>query len=582
MANGLQKLSFNSDCLPNLKKIPLENTPSPILQVKSLTIAFGEREVVQDLSFQIAAGKTLAVVGESGSGKSLTALSIMGLLPADASVRGSIILESAGKPILLLNLEKSAWQTVRGGQAGLVFQEPMSALNPLISVGEQVAEAIRAHQILSTQESAAQALDWLRRVKLPLPEELYKRFPHQLSGGQKQRVIIAMALCNQPALLIADEPTTALDATVQQEIMLLLRELQQETGTALLFITHDLALAADIADDVLVLYRGQAVEQGAIESVFRQPQNAYTKALLQCRPAGRKKGERLPQVSDFLEDTVPEKLPVETVSKPLVIQSEEEKAATILLSVLGLTVQYEQRGGAPFVAVKDVSFNLHAGEVLGLIGESGCGKSTIAKALMGLAPVHEGNIALRGQNLHKLNAKAWKAVRRQMQIVFQDPAASLNPRITIGAAIMEPMLAHGLCKAREARTEMLRLLEIVGLPAESAARYPHSFSGGQKQRIGIARALSLKPQILICDESVSALDVSVQAQILNLLNDLKTQLGLSYIFISHDLNVVRYISDTVLVMQAGKIVEWGDSETVFGNPKNAYTQRLLDAVPAGI
>ena len=558
----------------------MENSPPPVLQVLNLTIAFGEREVVQNLNFRIAAGKTLAVVGESGSGKSLTALSVMGLLPADASVRGRIILEPAGKPILLLSLEKSAWQTVRGGQAGLVFQEPMSALNPLISVGEQVAEAIRTHQILSTKESSAQALDWLRRVKLPHPEELYKRYPHQLSGGQKQRVIIAMALCNQPALLIADEPTTALDATVQQEIMLLLRELQQETGTAMLFITHDLALAANIADEVLVLYRGQAVEQGAIESVFRQPQNAYTKALLQCRPAGRKKGERLPQVSDFLEGMVPAKLPMENVSPPLVIHSEQEKTATILLSVLGLTVQYEQRGQAPFVAVNDVSFNLHAGEVLGLIGESGCGKSTIAKALMGLAPVQKGNISLYGQTLHKLNAKAWKQVRRQMQIVFQDPAASLNPRLTVGDAIMEPMLVHGLCNKREARTEMLRLLEIVGLPAESATRYPHSFSGGQKQRIGIARALSLKPQILICDESVSALDVSVQAQILNLLNDLKMRLGLSYVFISHDLNVVRYISDTVLVMQAGKIVEWGDSETVFGNPKSAYTQRLLDAVPA--
>ncbi len=551
-----------------------------MLQVKALSISFGEREVVHKLSFRISAGKTLAVVGESGSGKSLTALSIMGLLPADASVSGEIMLTPESDSIALLHLQSAAWQQVRGGKAGLVFQEPMSALNPLIKVGEQVAEAIRAHQDVNPKQAATQALEWLQKVQLPNPEELYKRFPHQLSGGQKQRVIIAMALCNKPALLIADEPTTALDATVQQEVMLLLRELQEETGTALLFITHDLALAADIADDVLVLYQGKAVEQGPIQKVFRHPENGYTKALLQCRPAGRKKGERLPQVSDFLEGTVPAKSPVERAASPLVFQSEEEKAAAILLSVLGLTVQYEQRGKSPFVAVNDVSFNLHAGEVLGLIGESGCGKSTIAKALMGLAPVHAGTIALHGESLHKLNAKAWKAVRRQMQIVFQDPAASLNPRLTVGEAIMEPMLAHGLCNRREARTEMLRLLEIVGLPAESAARYPHSFSGGQKQRIGIARALSLKPRILICDESVSALDVSVQAQILNLLNDLKTRLGLSYIFISHDLNVVRYISDTVLVMQAGKIVEWGDSETVFGNPAHKCTKRLLDAVPS--
>ena len=534
------------------------------------------------LAFQISAGKTLAVVGESGSGKSLTALSIMGLLPADASVSGEILLTPEAQSIALLHLQKNAWQQVRGRQAGLVFQEPMSALNPLISVGEQVAEAIRTHQNISTKEAAAQALDWLRRVQLPLLEALYKRFPHQLSGGQKQRVIIAMALCNKPALLIADEPTTALDATVQQEIMLLLRALQQETGTAMLFITHDLALAADIADTVLVLYQGKAVEQGAIETVFQNPQNAYTKALLQCRPAARKKGERLPQVSDFLEGPVPAAMPVEGHLPPVQTEPETENKDAVLLSVSGMYVAYEQRGQPPFVAVDGVTFDLHAGEVLGLIGESGCGKSTVAKALMGLVPIKGGSISLHGQSLHQRNAGAWKAVRRQMQIVFQDPAASLNPRLTVGEAIMEPMRVHRLCNTREAYTEMLRLLDIVGLPAESATRYPHSFSGGQKQRIGIARALSLKPQILICDESVSALDVSVQAQILNLLNDLKTRLGLSYIFISHDLNVVRYISDTVLVMQAGKIVEWGDAETVLRNPVHEYTKRLLEAVPAGI
>ncbi len=529
--------------------------------------------MVHALSFKIAAGKTLAVVGESGSGKSLTALSIMGLLPADATVSGAITLTPGATSIALLHLQKSGWQTIRGGKAGLVFQEPMSALNPLMRVGEQVAEAIRAHQQISRKAAAEQSLRWLRRVKLPAPEELYNRFPHQLSGGQKQRVIIAMALCNKPALLIADEPTTALDATVQQEIMLLLRELQQETGTALLFITHDLALAADIADEALVLYKGQVMEQGALEKVFRQPQNPYTQALLQCRPAGRKKGKRLPQVSDFLEGNLKEP-PVTEAVLP------EAKDPLVLLSATNLTVQYTQRGQLPFTAVDDVSFNLHTGEVLGLIGESGCGKSTIAKALMGLVPIHKGSISLHGQTLHKLHSKEWKAVRRQMQIVFQDPAASLNPRLTIGEAIAEPMLAHRLCNAREARAETRRLLEIVGLPAESVGRHPHSFSGGQKQRIGIARALSLKPQILICDESVSALDVSVQAQILNLLNELKGCLGLSYVFISHDLNVVRYISDTVLVMQSGKIVESGPAEKVFSAPEQAYTQRLLDAVPA--
>jgi peptide/nickel transport system ATP-binding protein len=541
----------------------------PVLQLAEVSIRFGTAEpVVRSMDFSIAAGQTLALVGESGSGKSLTALAIMGLLPKGADASGTITLQVPSGKVSLLRLDRHDWQLVRGSAAGLVFQEPMSALNPLMTIGYQLTEAIRQHQTVSGTSARQQAIVWLQKVQLPTPEKLYDRYPHQLSGGQKQRVIIAMALCNRPALVIADEPTTALDATVQLEIVRLLQTLQQETGTALLFITHDLALAHEIADELLVLYRGETMEYGPAESLFRNPQHPYTKALLQCRPDATAKGTRLPQVSDFLNGR-PEP---DISSLPLPVLSE---ITPEVLQVKELSVVYGS-GKNAFRAVDDVSFTLRQGEVLGLVGESGCGKSTVAKALMGLVPIHHGTVTLTGEGTVS-RPQGPKALRRQMQLVFQDPAASLNPRMTVLDAIAEPMIAHRLYGAREARVEAARLLEQVGVSAASGTKYPHEFSGGQKQRVGIARALSLRPKILICDESVSALDVSIQAQILNLLQDLRMELKLSYLFISHDLQVVHYLADRVLVMQAGRVVESGWADAVLRHPEHPYTQKLVVA-----
>ncbi len=542
---------------------------NPILELADLSIRFGEAApVVHNLNCAVAAGQTLALVGESGSGKSLTALAIMGLLPKGAAASGTITLKAPSGNVSLLRLDRHDWQLIRGQQAGLVFQEPMSALNPLMTIGDQLTEAIRQHQAVSNTEARQQALQWLRDVQLPHPDTLYKRYPHQLSGGQKQRVIIAMALCNRPALVIADEPTTALDATVQLEIVRLLQTLQQKTGTALLFITHDLALAREIADTVLVLYRGETMEYGPAATVFQNPQHPYTKALLQCRPDATAKGKQLPQVSDFLNG-----FPEQGVR--IVPSLALSEATPEVLQVKDLSVVYGA-GKNVFRAVDTVSFTLRQGEVLGLVGESGCGKSTVAKALMGLVPLSGGTVALAGTVPEQKQPRI-KALRRQMQLVFQDPAASLNPRMTVLDAIAEPMIAHRIYKAREARAEAARLLEQVGLPVASGTKYPHEFSGGQKQRVGIARALSLRPKILICDESVSALDVSVQAQILNLLQDLRQELKLSYLFISHDLQVVHYISDRVLVMQAGRVVESGLADAVLRHPEHPYTRKLVAA-----
>ncbi len=523
---------------------------------------------MKSLHFSVASGKTLALVGESGSGKSLTALAIMGLLPKGAEISGNMTLNVPQNAISLLRLEKGEWQAVRGRRAGLIFQEPMSALNPLMTVGSQLTEAIRQHGEISGKSAQKQAVEWLGKVQLPHPEKLYDRYPHQLSGGQKQRVIIAMALCNRPALVIADEPTTALDATVQLEIVRLLKSLQAETGTALLFITHDLALAREIADDVLVLFRGETMEYGPAHAVFNHPQNNYTKALLQCRPSPEAKGKRLPQVADFMGEFP------ENAAQILPLPTHPE-AAPPVLEVQALSVVYGS-GKTAFRAVDAVSFTLHKGEVLGLVGESGCGKSTVAKALMGLAPVSGGSISVAG-DFPPNGRPREKAMRRHMQLIFQDPAASLNPRMQVLDVIAEPMLAHGLYKKTEAYVQAGKLLEQVGLPLISGKKYPHEFSGGQKQRVGIARALSLQPKILICDESVSALDVSVQAQILNLLQDLRIELDLSYLFISHDLQVVHYISDRVLVMQGGKVVESGPADAVLHHPTHPYTQRLVAA-----
>jgi len=548
----------------------------PVVRVEHLRISFPgntDSPALVDLSLDIYAGETLAIVGESGSGKSLTALALMGLLPVKARQSGAIRYFLQDQFILDTGTPGFDWRQVRGRVASMVFQEPMSALNPVMKVGLQIRESLQAQGRI--RNSRRKAIEWLEKVQLP--NELYHRYPHQLSGGQRQRIMIAMAMCSSPALLIADEPTTALDVTVQKEILGLMRVLQQELNSAMIFITHDLALAAEMADDILVLSKGRMMEYGPAEELLNHPANAYTKALLACRPGPDAKGKRLPIVSDFLEPgSVPEAVPSST---PVNFSND------LLLKVRNLRVWFpEQKNllGAPLHflrAVEDVSFDLNRGEVLGLVGESGCGKSTISRALMGLQAVESGHMLYRGSDLAHLDAAGWRKIRREVQMIFQDPFASLNPRIMIGEALTEPLIVHGICDRRSARIEATRLLDLVHLPENSFYRYPHQFSGGQRQRIGIARALAMRPKIIICDESVSALDISVQAQILNLLKELQATFQLSYLFISHDLNVVHYIADRVLVMQKGKIVERGTADAVLKHPSHPYTKQLVAAIP---
>jgi peptide/nickel transport system ATP-binding protein len=550
---------------------------APILKVEDLQISFGGAQTftaVDDVCFEVESGKTLAIVGESGSGKSLTALSLMGLLPANATVSGKIQLTTK-EGVFEINAD-TAWDTIRGQKMGMVFQEPMSSLNPVMAIGRQIAEAIVLHQQLSERQAKALAVSWLAKVQLPNPEKIYERYPHQLSGGQKQRVMIAMAMCNNPVLLIADEPTTALDVTVQKEVIELMSGLQKDYGTAMIFITHDLALAAQIADDVMVMQKGKAVEQGSAKEVLVHPWHPYTQALLACRPSPDHKGRPLPIVSDFL--TAPQGKRTEEpyeIIKPGRKMLEVDNLRvwfSVESNWLGKTTQY-------FKAVDGVSFELRRGEVLGLVGESGCGKSTLGRTLIGLLPVYEGKVKFDAKNIADYTQKEWRNIRKEIQLIFQDPYSSLNPRMSIGDMLMEPLSVHNIVPRRERRKEALRLLDLVQLPADSMQRYPHQFSGGQRQRLGIARALAVRPQLLICDESVSALDVSVQAQILNLLKELQQEFNLSYLFISHDLNVVHYISDRVMVMQGGKMVETGTAEQVLKNPADDYTKRLIEAMP---
>jgi len=553
--------------------------PKTILSVKDLCISFEGNPpftAVDHLSFSLNAGKTLAVVGESGSGKSLTALALIGLLPKEAFVEGTIQLNTVERTFSIPDLRGQEWRQVRGKSAGMIFQEPMSALNPVMKIGSQLKEAIISHQDVSEKQAKLIALDWLGKVQLPLPEKIYDRYPHQLSGGQKQRVMIAMAMCNEPALLIADEPTTALDVTVQMEIVDLMKMLQEQTGTAMIFITHDLSLAATIADEVLVMYRGATMEYGEAKEVLQNPQHPYTKALIACKPSPRHKGKTLPIVSDFLSEQ-PTAEPATLATMPA--------SATAVLEVNNLKVWFPEDKnwlGKPvhyFKAVNDVSFNLYKGEVLGLVGESGCGKSTLSRSLMGLIPVHEGQIHFKGADITKLKAREWNEVRRSVQMIFQDPFGSLNPRMTIADMLMEPLRVHRIVPQKDLKKEAQRLLDLVHLPKDSLKRYPHQFSGGQRQRLGIARALAMRPEILICDESVSALDVSIQAQILNLLKELQAEFQLSYLFISHDLSVVYYISDRVMVMQTGEIVERGKATDILTHPANDYTKKLIASIP---
>lgn len=549
----------------------------PLVTVNDLRISFSKPqllEVVKGISFTLEKNKTLAIVGESGSGKSLLALSLMGLLPKGALINQSLSINIANNLMTIDSINKKDWQRYRGKFMSMVFQEPMSALNPVQCIGHQIQECLLQHQKISKRQAQALAIDWLHKVKLPQAEQIYYRYPHQLSGGQKQRVMIAMAMCNKPELLIADEPSTALDASVQQEIVRLMQALQAETGAAMIFITHDLGLAAEVADDILVLHQGNAIEYGSAEEIIHRPKEAYTKALINCRPKLDNKGKKLPVIADFMSGN----------TEPIALSAPASNEHEQILSVRALHIWYPSgknlfgNTNQYYKAVQGISFDLERGKTLGLVGESGCGKSSIGKALMGLAPIHSGSIRFKDKEIAGYKGKEWNSVRADMQLIFQDPFASLNPRRDIAAIIGEPLLIHQGIKEQVLQQETARLLDLVQLPQSAAHRYPHQFSGGQRQRIGIARALALKAQVLICDESVSALDVSVQAQILNLLKSLQYELQLSYLFITHDLSVVHYMSDEIMVMQKGKIVEQGSADAILKAPQASYTQSLIDAM----
>lgn len=576
-----------------------------ILEIKGLKTTFRvngqEIRAVDGIDFHVLKGETIGIVGESGSGKSVTALSIMQLVSKPGVIAGGEIryFPENGDSVNLAALSEKAMQRYRGARIAMIFQEPMTSLNPVLRCGEQVAEAIRLHQKKSQKIARQETLNLFEQVQLPDPERIYRAYPHQLSGGQKQRVMIAMALSCKPDILIADEPTTALDVTVQQTILALLNELKRKLGLSVIFISHDLGVIAQIADRALVMYRGKIVEQGHIQELFQHPKHPYTKGLLACRPPLDRRMRRLPVVEDFME-VVQTEAGLEIIEKvgakerlaslteaPEAYQTRQNLLQQpALLSVQNLCVWFPTTRnwlGQPRTwvkAVDEVSFDVLPGETLGLVGESGCGKTTLGRALLHLLPIRSGEIVFDGQVLNALETKAMRRIRKDIQIVFQDPNASLNPRLTIGQALLEPLALHGIgADAKERKDRVMALLQSVQLGPEYFQRYPRECSGGQRQRVSIARALASEPRFIVFDESVSALDVSVQAQVLNLIMTLREERGFTCIFISHDLSVVKLMSDRLLVMHQGKIVESGYSEAVYADPKAPYTQQLIGAIP---
>jgi len=558
----------------------------PLLSVRDLRIAFGnkkdKKEIVHGITFDLYSNKILGIVGESGSGKSITSLAIMKLLPKkNVSISGEILFEDKN----LLSLGEKQIRNIRGKEISMIFQEPMSALNPSMKCGKQVAEVIQLHTRKSYAQAKTACLELFKKVKLPRPEELYNSYPHQLSGGQMQRIMIAMAIACKPKLLIADEPTTALDVTVQKEILQLLKDIQQETGMAMIFISHDLNLVSQVADDILVLYQGKMIEKATSKTIFSNPKEEYTKALIAARPSLHIRLEKLPTIASYKNNDF---IPKEITPTDRARRHKEIYLQPPLLEVRDLKKHYFSNIGffsktQTVRAVNNVSFSVYEGETLGLVGESGCGKSTLGKTIMQLETATSGSIRYRGAEITNLSKEAIRKLRKEIQIIFQDPYASLNPRLTIGTAIMEPMEVHGLIKNRqEAKNKTIELLNKVGLDAGFFKRYPHELSGGQRQRVGIARTIAVQPKLIICDESVSALDISVQAQVLNLLNALKKDFGFTYIFISHDLAVVKYMSDQLMVMNNGKIEELGDADEIYASPQSVYTKKLIDAIPKGI
>lgn len=569
-----------------------------ILEVKELCTSFrtseSESQAVKGISFKLHEGETLAIVGESGSGKSVTSLSIMHLLPPQGRISGGEVIyhHLDGNTENLADLPANAMRRYRGRHLAMIFQEPMTSLNPVMTCGQQIIEALELHQKLSASAARKRCLELFQEVELPFPEQMLDRYPHQLSGGQKQRVMIAMALSCEPRLLIADEPTTALDVTVQKTILELLKNLQKKYNMGILFITHDLGVVAELADRVMVMYKGKCLEEGPVNKMFTQPSHAYTKSLLSCKPPLDSKPVRLPVVSDFLElgdgGEFRFKSEMETgiKGKEEKVKQRQEKNTSVLIRVENLTVTYPGKKSlfgkllSYNPILQSLNFEVYQGETLGLVGESGCGKTTLGRSLLRLVNAEKGKIIYKGMDILGMKESRFRALRQNMQIIFQDPYSSLNPRLMVGEAIAEPMRVYKLFRNEtEIISKVKELLVKVGLEPGQYYRYPHEFSGGQRQRVCIARALALRPEFIICDESVSALDVSVQAQVLNLLNDLKGEFGFTIIFISHDLGVVKYMSDRMMVMRKGRIEEMGNPEEIYSSPKSEYTRRLIDSIP---
>lgn len=558
------------------------------------------RSILKGVSFSLERGETLGIVGESGSGKSVTALSIMRLIKEKISriPQGNILFYPSEQenPIDLIKLPEKEMQKIRGNQIGMIFQEPMTSLNPVIKCGEQIMEALLLHTSLTNKEAKTRVIELFNEVMLPRPEKIFDSYPHELSGGQKQRVMIAMAMCCNPDLLIADEPTTALDVTVQKNILELMKNLQKKYGMSIIFITHDLGVVAEIADNVMVLYKGNIVETGSAQNLFLNPQHPYTKGLLACRPPLQVRLKYLPTVEDFMkfsQEKNSEKMN-DLLHRSIVTDTERKAthskmyAEEPLIRIENLTKRYPVRKNRLFEkqtyvhALDNVSLDIYEGETLGLVGESGCGKTTLGRTMIRLIEPTSGNVFYKGQNITQLSVRQMRTLRKELQIILQDPYSSLNQRLTIGSMLMEPMQVHNIgANDKERRAKAIELLERVGLNETHLFRYPHEFSGGQRQRISIARALAVNPRFIICDESVSALDVSVQAQVLNLLNELKKEFHFTYLFISHDLSVVKFMSDRMAVMQGGKLMELNDADQVYANPHTEYTRKLINAIPKG-
>ncbi len=578
-----------------------------LLEIKNLVTEFGTDggvlKAVNDISFTLNRGETIGIVGESGSGKSVTSLSVMRLIPNPPGriSAGEILFhKDDNSTVDLVKISEPEMRAIRGNDIAMIFQEPMTSLNPVFTCGDQVMEAILLHQKVNRKVAKEKTIALFKQVQLPRPEAIFDQYPHQISGGQKQRVMIAMAMSCNPSILIADEPTTALDVTVQQTILDLMLKLQREYDMGIMFITHDLGVIAELADKVVVMYKGKIVEQGPVLDIFSNPQHPYTKGLLACRPPLDVRLKRLPIVSDFMDMDEQGNIReiaqsvTEATAKEIQTVGEREQAHKELyaqepiLRIKNLKTYFPLKKNflgkvtEEVKAVDDVTFDVYPGETLGLVGESGCGKTTLGRTVLRLVDPTGGEVFFKGLPMHSMTNDELREVRKDIQIIFQDPYSSLNPRITVGEAILEPMKVHKMYSSdTERKAKVMELLERVNMLPEHFYRYPHEFSGGQRQRICIARALALRPQFIICDESVSALDVSVQAQVLNLLNELKRDFNFTYIFISHDLSVVKFMSDRMVVMNKGVVEEMGDSDQIYSNPQTEYTKKLIAAIPKG-